>query len=608
MTAPEFPLLTNTHSAIKRDYHTLFTKYRYFDIFLPYLASKKAKYDIRLSCVVYYDICTIAIENYVNYKAARVKLMTTTPSAVTQDFYTNFDPEAFDVVLHKALHHITQEIFYIQPRKGRANKYDAIHEVSDPNTIYSNMFKYYHPPVVDFESNDIPEFVQDDNPLTLSDYIADYVILAKRMSISRYCMIDLIQHMFNHIRDYMHEYYGIIYKGSYVRYNVSIVQKQLHVTYTPNSDRIKHVETKLARGSFKSTPECLALGITSVSMHTHATPATPPDLEPYIKTLKPKLKKISLTPLQTVKGRTLRFNHLYIDDSRAIHTREQLAERATKFMNAFPNPTTNASSYLNRMNYHTNYSEEKCVKLRRVIHRLLKLRSVLYLTLHVSVDAEVCSQYYLRNVDPIAKLVKFKTPDILCLSSDDDYKLLDVMFATYKAMKHVRTYLSCMKLDFEDYRDVANDILVNDAMLITKSMLQFYYSHVWHEHHELHRMNMTDEYKLFFETDQTTLAAIMTSLMNDVLADCQAIYNIDLQTPYVQEKIVELKARYDNMIHRHERGFIDLVYIRIDPAKMGYRLGCVDYDYGPEDAHRARDSDDDFVDSDDDESRYEEMY
>ena len=586
MTAVDFPLLNNTNSPIQRDYHTLFIKYRYLDVYLQYLASTCSAHHNNLTTVIYYDICTIAIKRYITDKVIQYKFPIDLANIIVNDLYANFDPETFDVILHKSLHHVIQNTFYIQPRNKRSNKYQDIHELTDPNVIYSNMFNLFSTVPVDFDTEDIDEYINDSTLTTITDYITDYIVLAKRMQIQNYRMIDMIQHTFHRIRQYIREYYSIIYKCSYVNYRVVLTNERLTVEYRPNTQRIQFVEKKISSGVFKPTPECLGLGIASVHVGLNANSSNSSDIEHYLRRYKSN-GKVNIKPLQTVKGRTLRLRQLYItNECPPNHTTHHLSELITKFSNAFPNPEINAAKYVTRMNYGLNYRLDPYTNMRQIVHRLLKLRSLIYLNLHVSVDIDVSAQNYIRYVEPVAKLVKFRFPDIICLRSDDDYKLLDTMLASRNILNHLQTFITKAKLNIDNYADIAHDILVVDAMLMTKPMAKFIHDHIWHESYRLHSIDMRPEYQAFIDNDAGRLSATITNLQFELLSDVLAIYNLDINVEYVREKVRELMTVYNTSSRPiRDPECSHLVYIRIDPSKMGGRIGHHtddDPDYVPE--------------------------
>lgn len=583
MTAVEFPLLSNTQSPIQRDSHTLFVKYRYADVFLQYLASSYY-YDNKLMSVIYYDICTIAIKSYITRKVLHYGFPLDLVSFLIHDLYTNYDPEVFDIILHKSFHHIIQTIFYVQPRHKRPNKYEDIHEVTNVNEIYSAMFGLFTTDPADFDVDDLSNYFADNNSLTIVDYIADYIVLAKRMQVQNYRMVDLIQHLIHRIRDYMREYYSLIYQSSYVRYRVTLTNERLNVDFVPNTTRIQFIEKKIAQKVFSPTPECLGLGIASVHLGRYANSPESSEIEHYLRRYKSK-GKVNIKPLQTVKGRSLRVRHLFTAGECPNRTTRALSELITKFNNAFPNPEVNAAKYTNRMNYGLNYTAEAYSTMRQFVHRLLKLRTLIYLTLHAYIDLDNCAGLYNWHVEPVARLAKFRFPDIICLRSDYDYKLLDIMLTCRKLLNNLQTFLSTVNVDIGNNLDIANELLVNDAVLMTKSMATFMHDRLPYRSGPSHQISMKDEYKAFVKSDVQRLNAMLTNLKFELLADAQAIYNLDLEIEYAREKVHELMIKFKANKPIDDPEASHLVYIRIDPSKMGGRIGHLtddDPDYLPE--------------------------
>lgn len=576
MSGIDFPLLYNENTPIKRKYEVLFHNFRYSDVFLQYLIPTSSKYSSQIATAIYYDICTLAIKEYIERKTTRLNIPATSVPDIISDLYDNYNAERFDVILHKALHNLIQNIYYVQPRNKRVNKYEAIHEIVSSHTIYSNMFDYYNPSNTDFESEGITDYLVDNYDISIADYVSDYVLLSRRVGECKYNMIDSIQHMFNRIRCYIREYYGIM-KMSFLTYKVIIANNKATIDYIPNSQRIQYVERKIQQGVFKPTPECVALGIVSVSLGKGASKNNT-DVPKFLRKYK-LTNRINPEPLKTITGRAIRYRHLQAtgEGPRAESWR---STQMTKFGRTYPHPIDNLQMYREAMKFGIEYTKTEYDTLRDLVHRILKLRSLLYLTLHIHVDMNICAQHYNRYVEPIAKVLKFRASDIISLRSDDDYKLLDTMIALYKILTHLRLFNAHVNTNTTEYIDVSYALLITDAVLITKSMCTYFTDHIWYEANQLHGTDMSTEYKLFWSKNADTIDVTLKSILTDLISSCKNIYNFGINLPYVRDRVKELFDKYDRNRILSDREALHFVYVRVDPSKMG-NLSAEDDTYYP---------------------------
>ena len=261
-------------STIHRSFHTIFVKNRVFDIFLKYNHYRSV--DERLLIIIYNDICCNAIEQYTRQKFGIN--------------YTDYDPEIYDIILHKALTRNLKE--YLTNRN-----LDIFSARMSSDLIYK------------FQSFDIIDR-PDYEYYAISQYIADYIILSKLMNIKCTNYIDAITNVYYVIMIYIREYNNLILHNSIIRYHLCITNGKINVQYNTNQTAIRVIER------YTATETSMANIIAANLLGIRCVDVSRPSLSDSTKTELYKLRntlyrcernRVTDKILRTIHGRSLRF-------------------------------------------------------------------------------------------------------------------------------------------------------------------------------------------------------------------------------------------------------------------------------------------------------------
>lgn len=476
-----FPLISRPDSVIQRDYHTLFVKYRVVDIYLPfkrlYGNSVGLTGDDRMDMIMYYDICTFAIHEYMCY---HVKTRHDKPTAearviakeLVTALFNNYEPNTFDVILHKALFHVIHETYYdtncddlkrdnyFSCELDRSEVIPNIHKFFDELTQSDSRARLHSLNALHSYKNNpkntrhatIEYLTGSSHPINIGTYIADYVLLAESMNIHNWLYLRAFESVFDILHKYVLHYNRTICDHDrLIHHHDVFTNLDAHtVTVLPchNNRAIDMMRWLRARNLVNPTDyRTTVLGYTEQAEHIPGnkklTPYGIKCIQEYFHEIygTTDVNNITTEYLETIEGRTVKMYEL-----RSKMESVEFDYRH-KYAKLYPKPEYNYMEYLAAEGYNV-------IRIPKTEHKLLVASILMTIEYTSLLDMLLVYNYillhdarrlYLDNMNPVFKVLHSVHTGVLFLHSPNDFHLMSCFIANHELSLCIISLLKFMQ-------------------------------------------------------------------------------------------------------------------------------------------------------------------
>lgn len=598
MNSFNFPLINVANSPFKRDYHTLFVKYQVLDVLINYQLSESTtspnktawavkSVDPRLTMVVYYDICKRAIHDYIANKVSKhADVFPNKESAVERiekSLYSNYDPELFDIVLHKALNLEILRVYY--------NKTESYPEISKegnnltdtlpPFLIHANIHSRYTSTTdTVYKDMALPvcETMNQYNHIVyrkidtddISAYLTDYILIASSMGLYYHQYVAIIESVYEHIYNYIMEYGSVNISNTSCLYKLRFKEGNMFLKYEQLDEYVQSLNSLKERGLIKDDVVTNVLGLRIINNDEVLDDEDLAVVNAFVKEHNINEHEVNIDFLKTKTGRNIRWQHAYKLNHRSTSNLIQY------YKEHFPNPEVNGNKYVENEHYNViELSKKEYRTLYQYIRAIMlyKMIIVRFRLMEMCIRNAI-SIYETDNINEI-KVFHADTSNVLTISGRHDYYFIDHMYTHYNLHMHLLHMVEHLKIMTNttyairagihmklNLNKVFHNLFIKDHIMFDAEFRRFYFKHVHFKIIRKHETTMYAGILKYFEIRNIVNPkdVIFDDLENVIrrnicdIDSCFAVlhgYHM-YKNEYVLRKLGELLNKYDNM-HEYMR-------------------------------------------------------